>query len=221
MLIQILLSRGFPLSHNSTAGTRSSANNYLVHGAHPCRKELRCHLLLSPDSVCLVRHRWHFRQPEMGLPVSDRPALPSGYVISFSSAPMHSDAPPAPSGSGTRNVSDNTNNIEHQAVTTFSKMINDEKSWASIAVINLKIKTSVEGKGNYYQHAIRSKRTQLLRRIKDGKSQADTRQLEIILKSSEFSCLSKKNKDPLEREKSFSTSFVCVRIWFRKMLNAD
>lgn len=144
--IQFLLSRGFPLSHNSIAAKHSAAINYLVHGVRPCSKGLRCRLPSSRGLVCSVRHRWHFRQPAKALPGSDRwPALPSGCEISASSAPMHSDAPPAPSGSGTRNVSDNTNNIEHQAVTTFSKMINDEKSWAKINLKNFtKITNSKE-----------------------------------------------------------------------------
>lgn len=195
--IQFLLSRGFPLSHNFIEGKQSSAINYLVHGVRPCSKELRCRLLSSRDLACSVRHRWHFRQPAMGLPGSDRwPALPSGCEISASSAPMHSDAPPAPSGSGTRNVSDNTNNIEHQAVTTFSKMINDEKSWAKINLKKLHGNNKLEEDkiifGTKLSACNQIPQNAITKNDKEGKSRADSRQLEIILKSSEFSCLSKK-----------------------------
>lgn len=96
--------------------------NYLVHVAHPYNKSLRfLPLFVYRSRLCLVRRRWHFRLPARGHLDFFRMEPPFGYVTSAFSAPMHSSARPAPSASEPVMFQNNTNNIEHRAITTENK----------------------------------------------------------------------------------------------------
>lgn len=96
--------------------------NYLVHAALPYNKSLRCHRLFEHQTLLRsVLRRWYFQQQAMDLHDFYRLELPFDCETFSALAPMHSAARPAPSGSEPVMFQNNTNNIEHRAITTLIK----------------------------------------------------------------------------------------------------
>jgi hypothetical protein len=96
--------------------------NYLVHVARPCNKSLRCHRpSVNRTLLRLAPRRLRFRLQAMDHRGFYRSELPFDCGTFASSAPMHSDAQPAPLGSEPVMFQNNTNNIEHRAITTLIK----------------------------------------------------------------------------------------------------
>lgn len=111
--------------------------NYLVHVAHPYSKSLRCHRPSEHQTLLhWAPHHSHFQRQAMDPRGFYHSEPPFDCVTFASSAPMHSDARPAPSGSEPVMFQNNTNNIEHRAITTLIKRWSMKKT----KVLNLNYK---------------------------------------------------------------------------------